>query len=57
MPYKIDNRHINVSFPVRTISINKNAIVYTDKQGKNRETFSHRNEALKFMKWLVNSEA
>ena len=56
MPYKIDNRLINVTFPVKSISVNKNAIVYTDKQGKNRETFTHRNEALNFMKWLVNSQ-
>ena len=56
MPYKIDNRLIDVTFPVKSISVNKNAIVYTDKQGKNKETFPHRNEALNFMKWLVNSQ-
>ena len=54
MPYKIDNRQINVSFPVTSISVNKNAIVFTDKQGKTKETFAKRHEALSFVKWLVN---
>ena len=56
MPYKIDNRQINVSFPVKSISIHKNAIVYTDKLGKNKEIFTQKSDALNFMKWLVNSQ-
>ena len=56
MPYKLDNRQINVNFPVTSISINKNAIVFTDKLGKNKEVFTHRYEVLSFMKWLVNGQ-
>ncbi|MGI2260162.1 hypothetical protein [Shewanella sp. GXUN23E] len=54
MSYKVDNYEINVCFPVDAISINKNSIAFTDKQGKNKQTFSKRTEALKFMKWLLN---
>ncbi|MCF1428605.1 MAG: hypothetical protein LPD71_12305 [Shewanella sp.] len=54
MSYKVDNYEINVCFPVDSISINKNSIAFTDKQGKNKQTFSKRTEALKFMKWLLN---
>lgn len=57
MSYKIKNRQIEVSFPVTSISINKNAIVYTDKSGKYKESFSHRNEAMNFIKWLVDPQA
>ncbi|MBM7074150.1 hypothetical protein JQC92_19305 [Shewanella sp. 202IG2-18] len=55
MPFKVEDRQIDVSFPVKAISIHKNAIVYTDKSGKNKEIFTQKSDALNFMRWLVNS--
>ncbi|MCL2919773.1 hypothetical protein [Shewanella litorisediminis] len=55
MSYKLDGHEISVAFPVDSISLNKSSIAFTDKHGKNRQTFSKRTEALRFMKWLLSS--
>lgn len=55
MSYNVNGNEITVNFPVDSISINKTSIAFTDKQGKNKQTFSKRTEALKFVKWLVSS--
>lgn len=55
MSYNINGHEITVSFPVDSISVNKTSIAFTDRQGKNRQTFSKRVEALNFMKWLLSA--
>ncbi|ABV37286.1 conserved hypothetical protein [Shewanella sediminis HAW-EB3] len=55
MSYNINGHEITVNFPVDSISLNKSSIAFTDSQGKNRQTFSKRTEALSFMKWLLSS--
>ncbi|WP_299010111.1 hypothetical protein [uncultured Shewanella sp.] len=55
MSYRVNGHEITVDFPVNSISVNKSSIAFTDSRGKNRETFSKRTEALKFMKWLLTS--
>ncbi|RTR32100.1 hypothetical protein [Shewanella atlantica] len=54
MSYNINGHEITVNFPVDSISVNKSSIAFTDSQGKNRQTFSKRTEALSFMKWLLS---
>ncbi|QDF66814.1 hypothetical protein FJQ87_08910 [Shewanella sp. SNU WT4] len=54
MSYKIDGLEINVCFPVDSISLNKSSIAFNDRQGKNKQTFTQRTDALKFMKWLLS---
>ncbi|MGS0677178.1 hypothetical protein [Shewanella sp. 0m-4] len=55
MSYQVNGHEITVNFPVDSISVNKTSIAFTDSQGKNRQTFSKRTEALQFMKWLLSS--
>ncbi|GGB59467.1 hypothetical protein K8B83_11395 [Shewanella inventionis] len=55
MSYNINGHEISVSFPVNSISSNKNSIAFTDSLGKNKKTFSKRTEALNFMKWLITA--
>ncbi|ACJ29583.1 MULTISPECIES: hypothetical protein [Shewanella] len=55
MSYLVNGHEITVNFPVDSISVNKSSIAFTDSQGKNRQTFSKRTEALKFMNWLLSS--
>ncbi len=55
MSYQVNGHEITVDFPVNSISVNKSSIAFTDSRGKNRETFSKRTEAIKFMKWLLTS--
>ncbi|BCV27842.1 MULTISPECIES: hypothetical protein [Shewanella] len=55
MSYKVNGHEIAVSFPVDSISINKNSIAFTDSKGKKKQTFSKRTETLKFMKWLLSA--
>ncbi|PVZ64995.1 hypothetical protein [Pelagibaculum spongiae] len=56
MSYLINGHEITVNFPVDSISVNKSSIAFTDSQGKNRQTFSKRTEALKFVEWLLSSD-
>lgn len=55
MSYNMNGQEITVNFPVASISSNKTSIAFTDRAGKNRQTFSKRTEALQFMKWLLSS--
>lgn len=55
MSYNINGHEITVNFPVDSISVNKTSIAFTDRQGKNKQTFSKRVEAITFMKWLLSS--
>ncbi len=55
MSYNSNGHEITVNFPVDSISINKTSIAFTDRQGKNKQTFSKRTEALKFVKWLISA--
>ncbi|MCK8045558.1 MULTISPECIES: hypothetical protein [Shewanella] len=55
MSYLVNGQEITVNFPVDSISVNKTSIAFTDSQGKNKQTFSKRIEALNFMKWLISS--
>ncbi|WOT03820.1 hypothetical protein [Shewanella youngdeokensis] len=55
MSYLVNGHEITVNFPVDSISVNKSSIVFTDSQGKSKQTFSKRTEALKFMNWLLSS--
>ena len=55
MSYKINGHEITVNFPVDSISVNKTSIAFTDRRGKNKQTFSKRTEALNFMKWLLSA--
>ena len=55
MSYLVNGQEITVNFPVDSISVNKSSIAFTDTLGKNRQTFSKRTEALKFMNWLLSS--
>ncbi|WP_148300747.1 hypothetical protein [Shewanella marina] len=55
MSYKMNGHEIAVSFPVDSISVNKTSIAFTDKLGKNRQTFAKRSEAMQFMKWLLSA--
>lgn len=55
MSYTVNGHEITVNFPVDSISVNKSSIAFTDSDGKNKQTFTKRTEALKFMKWLLNS--
>lgn len=55
MSYNINGHEITVKFPVDSISVNKTSIAFTDRQGKNKQTFSKRVEAISFMKWLLSS--
>ena len=55
MSYKINGHEITVNLPVDSISVNKTSIAFTDRQGKNRQTFSKRTEAISFMKWLLSA--
>lgn len=55
MSYKMNGHEITVNFPVDSISVNKTSIAFTDRLGKNRQTFSKRTEALSFMKWLLSA--
>ena len=56
MSYLINGHEITVNFPVDSISVNKSSIAFTDSLGKNRQTFSKRTEALKFVEWLLSSD-
>ncbi|WP_157577647.1 hypothetical protein [Shewanella waksmanii] len=55
MSYTVNGHEITVNFPVDSISVNKSSTAFTDSAGKNKQTFTKRTEALKFMKWLLNS--
>ncbi|WP_394203653.1 hypothetical protein [Shewanella waksmanii] len=54
MSYNVNGHEITVNFPVDSISVNKTSIAFTDSVGKNKQTFTKRTEALKFMKWLLS---
>ncbi|GGI76649.1 hypothetical protein [Shewanella gelidii] len=55
MSYHANGHEITVNFPVDSISVNKTSIAFTDREGKNKKTFSKRTEAIQFMKWLITS--
>ena len=53
MSYTINGTEIRVAHPLHSISVNKNQVVFADKQGFRNVTLPDAKQAKAFINWLI----
>ncbi len=52
MSYQYNGEQIHIAHPVTFVSVNKNKVIFTDRNGIKRPNFSNPKDARSFVHWL-----